>query len=299
MTREELNKQNIKTKTPSKINQEILNWLCASYTEITGEPPSEEVVYQLQQAYMNYEVNILPPALYNNSNMLFKVNLPPMFVPAIAKLPSINIQSLVPTPPPLRVENESNIPPKLMHAKYAPRISSPLATMILTTFIPPELPMVYSVQTTPADNEHISPLALFLVTIIKTEDGLSKHTMDQDTETSTLNTATTTDNSTDTVPTSPVTQGAATRLREHIEQLRNSQIVKKHELLASLRMEVDLLQKDNATTENCKCGPDTECNHCYSDHLTKTIMQIKKLEVEQVGEIDVIKMFLEIGRAHV
>ena len=90
--------------------------------------------------------------------------------------------------------------------------------MTPTTFIPPDLPMVYLVQTTPADNEHIPPLALSSpVTIIKTEDELSKHAMDQDTETSTLNTATVTDNLTDTVVTSPVNQGAATKLRKHIE----------------------------------------------------------------------------------
>ena len=165
---------------------------------------------------MNYKVKIFSPALYNNSNMPFKVNPPLPFVPAMARLPSINIQSLALTPTPSRVKNEPNIPPKLMRAKYAPCISS-LATMMPTTFIPPDLPMVYLVQTMPADNEHIPPLALSSpVAIVKTEDELSKHAMDEDTETSTLNTAIATDNSTDTVPTSPVTQGAATKLGEHI-----------------------------------------------------------------------------------
>ena len=208
-------KESIKTKTPPKINQEILNCLCASYTKIASAPPSEEVVYQLQQAY---KAKIFSPALYNDSNTQFKVNLPSPFVLAIVRLPSINIQSLALTPPPSQVENEPNIPPKLMCTKYVPRISSPLATMIPTTFIPPDLPMVYLVQTTPADNEHIPPLAFSSpVTIIKTEDELRKHAMDQDTETSTPNTATATDNLTDTVLTSPVTQGAAMKLREHIE----------------------------------------------------------------------------------
>ena len=51
--------------------------------------------------------------------------------------------------------------------------------------------------------------------------------MDEDTETSTLNTAIATDNSTDTVPTSPVTQGAATKLGKHIEQFRSPELLKK------------------------------------------------------------------------
>ena len=303
--REELNKENIKTKTPPKVDQEVLNRLYASYTELAGEPPSEEAVYQLQQAYMNYKVKLFPPALYNDSNMPFKVNPPPPFVPATARLPSINIQSLAPTPPPSRVENEPNFPPTLMRAKYAPRISSPLATMKPITFIPPDPPMVYSVQTMPTNDEHVPPLELSSpVAIIKTEDELSKHTMDQDTETSTPNTATATDNSTDTVPTSPVTQGAATKLGEHIERFRKSRIVKKDELLAGLKIEADLLRKDIAAAEDCKCGPDTECDHkdeekrCYSDRLTETIARIEKLEVEQVGEIDVIKMFLA-GLMHI
>jgi hypothetical protein len=140
--------------------------------------------------------------------------------------------------------------------------------------------MVYSVQTMPAEDEHIPPLMLSpSVTIVK--DNNEEFTMDQDTETkrSTLRTATTTatESSTDTAPASPVNPSAAARIREHVNKFKSSRIVKKDELLAGLRIEADLLRQDIAAAENCNCGPDTKCNHhdaeirCYSDRLTETI----------------------------
>jgi len=165
--------------------------------------------------------------------------------------------------------------------------------------------MVFSVRTLPTKDEHVPPLALpALVVNAKVNNEPNEFAMNQDTETPTSNTATATNGSTNTAPASPMIPSAVTKIREHIDKFKSSRIVKKDELLAGLRIEADLLRQDIAAAENCQCGPDTECNHnneeirCYSNRLNETITRIEKLEVEQVGEINIAKMFLA-GLMHI
>lgn len=296
--RQELDKESIGSQAPKTVDKEIYDKLYASYTRVTGVTPSKETMDQIQEAYINYKVNTLPPPSYTDPHILFKDNPPPPFIPAAAKLPTVNQPPFAPTPPPSRIAIEPVI------VKHAPRISSPLTAKPMT-FIPPDPPMVFSVRTLPTKDEHVPPLALpALVVNAKVNNEPNEFAMNQDTETPTSNTATATNGSTNTAPASPMIPSAVTKIREHIDKFKSSRIVKKDELLAGLRIEADLLRQDIAAAENCQCGPDTECNHnneeirCYSNRLNETITRIEKLEVEQVGEINIAKMFLA-GLMHI
>jgi hypothetical protein len=262
---------------------------------------------ELQNAYISLMTNRPAPFVPRNNPV----------VPSIAGLqgdPSSAIKANpAPTPPPSRLSQGPN---------FTPAIRSPLATSQPISFHPPESPMVFLVQEVPADGNSRSvesnpddPPPLELISDESSDDSRgsvlgnagassrgtspvervtipppAEFAMVQDEPSAPATATVPPGEPTDTAPSSPtIAEG-----EKRVNRFERSRMVGKEELLASLRMEAEYLQEDLAAAEACNSNE----VYNYAQRLEETISRIKQMEVEQVGEINIYKMFLA-GLRHI
>jgi hypothetical protein len=117
-----------------KVDRDVYDRLYQSYCQIVGEAPTEEIMTEMQNSWINYLTN--PPAPFVPRNN-------PAAPLSVSRAPHLaNKLSTISIPPPRRVPYDQS---------FSPTTHSPLSNSI--TYQPPEPPMVFlsKVQDTPVD----------------------------------------------------------------------------------------------------------------------------------------------------
>src|ERR1700685_2674937 len=274
---------------PNKlVSSDIYNRLYASYTQVTGEAPSEATMEQLQKSYIILlERNIVPFTPRKKPNPSFNELIKSAVNPPYVKSPNIHFP--------------------FGNSKHTPATSSPLANNPPYPFIPPESAVVYMMQdassedggvtlkdsrdtpspeffdskdaTDKPDHDVLDPTSSD-IDISSPNDEMTESTIPEDSATQPSE-----DLLTVTVPSSPVPMEEGL---ERMNRFQRPRKVGKDELIASLQYEVEHMREEMKLLD----ASDIALNQNYMERLTETLEKIKKMEAERVGELSVKQLYL-------
>jgi hypothetical protein len=239
------------------VDKDIYDRLYNTYYHISGEPPSDTIMIEMQNAYITQLTNPPPPFIPQN------------------RLPN---SSTIPVPTPTQIPYGRN---------YAPIKSSPLASS--APFSEPSPAMVFLAQPIPAPEDSpinettdMPPLVSISSRSSPTTTSPSCDELEASTEKSAANIKH--DNTvSDTVPSSPVEDS-----NDRGSQFQCTRKVGKAELLEALRHEAKLAQIELDSAEACNSDNIKD----YAQRLKEAISRVEIMEQAQVGELDAHQVFL-------
>ena len=267
-----------------KINRNVYERIFESYCRIAGNAPTDEIMMELQNSYINLMEHRAAPLATNNPSAPLGANT--------ATLPGLG---------PVGLGQPVVTSPRASDS-YTPIVSSPLAAH---SFQPPEPTTVYLVsdisnKSNPNLDEDIPPLEPTSEDTSDAESGkstgartpsdhsspnyltpallLDGNAMVQDTKASQ-------GELTKTAPASPILDANT----ERINRFSRSRKVGRDELIASLELEAAYLRQELTTSEDKKQLDESKA---YAQRLGETIKRLSKMEQDRVGEIDLNQLLV-------